>query len=270
MSTQSKYDAYWASILSELEKALELAYESSREVAIDISDIARYGYRKPKSWAGRVTLSSQGIENLSGGAHIKSLARVLFSSRALSKYDVAFTLKVTRDLKLTVRAHKPTPRCACSHLFTDFHWIDLQTTDPSQIPNKSGVYVLCTRKRGEDPQQVYEKTLQLLKQTRWKTLLDYAEKRLARLLAIQDCPVLYIGSTPQGKLRERFRDLAGRRHTAFLPALALLLHGWQLDYGYLTTQTGAQAKALEDELKKKYIAIHGKKPPLTELSLIHI
>lgn len=264
MSARSKYDAFWFSVLNELEEALERAYRFGREVIVNVSGIARYGERRPESWAGRVVVGPRGVEKLWGGAHMKSLARVLLSSGALRRYDVAFTLRMTRDLKLVVRAHGPPPLlCVCDRLFVGFHWTDLQSTDPSSIPDKPGVYVLRARRRGKDPREVYEEVCQLLSRTRWKALLDYAGERLSRLKRIGECPVLYIGSTPRGKLRGRFRDLAGKRHTAFFPVLALLLHGWQLDYGYLVTQTGGQAEVLEKELKRKYAEIHKRDPPLT-------
>jgi len=99
---------------------------------------------------------------------------------------------------------------------------------------------------------------------RWREIKVFASSRIKRLerLKSSKCPVLYIGST--GNLRNRCRDLAGKRRTVFLALLALLTIGAEIDYGYkiLTSQRGAND--IEYELKEKYRARHGTYPPLVE------
>lgn len=104
----------------------------------------------------------------------------------------------------------------------------------------------------------------LCDKAKWREIKVFASSRIKRLERLKGskCPVLYIGST--GNLRNRCRDLAGKRHTVFLALLALLTIGAEIDYGYkiLTSQRGAND--LEYELKEKYRARHGTYPPLVE------
>ena len=110
----------------------------------------------------------------------------------------------------------------------------------------------------------------VLGKTGWHEFLRYVNSRLNRLRRIGDCPVIYIGSTSglrsegsaTSSIRSRYVDLAGRRHTAFFPILALLLAGWRLDYGFLTVNTHTEAKKLEKRLKEVYRRIHGRLPAL--------
>ena len=99
----------------------------------------------------------------------------------------------------------------------------------------------------------------------WREIKVFASSRIRRLERLKDskCPVLYIGST--GNLRNRCRDLAGKRHTVFLAILALLTTGAEIDYGYKTTPLRSEAENLERELKERYRRLHGTNPPLVEI-----
>ena len=99
----------------------------------------------------------------------------------------------------------------------------------------------------------------------WCEIKNFASSRIRRLERLKDskCPVLYIGSTRN--LRNRCRDLAGKRHTVFLTILALLTTGAEIDYGYKTTPLQSEAVNLERELKERYRRLHGTNPPLVEI-----
>jgi hypothetical protein len=105
----------------------------------------------------------------------------------------------------------------------------------------------------------------LCSRAKWREVEAFALSRIERLerLRSSKCPVLYIGST--GNLRARCRDLAGKRHTAFLALLALLATGAEIDYGYKTTPLRSEAESLERELKERYRRLHGTNPPLVEI-----
>jgi len=70
--------------------------------------------------------------------------------------------------------------------------------------------------------------------------------------------------TGDTSIRSKYRDLAGRRHTALYPVLALLLAGWKLDYGFKTTSSREEAMELERRLKEEYIKVHGRLPALVK------
>ena len=103
----------------------------------------------------------------------------------------------------------------------------------------------------------------LCNEARWREIKNFASSRIKRLerLRSSKCLVLYIGSTRN--LRNRCRDLAGKRHTVFLALLALLVTGAEIDYGY-KIMTSQEASDLEQELKEKYRRLHGTYPPLVE------
>jgi len=104
----------------------------------------------------------------------------------------------------------------------------------------------------------------LCNEARWREIKNFASSRIKRLerLRSSKCPVLYIGSTRN--LRNRCRDLAGKRHTVFLALLALLVAGAEIDYGYKIVTSEREASDLEQELKEKYRRLHSTYPPLVE------
>jgi hypothetical protein len=104
----------------------------------------------------------------------------------------------------------------------------------------------------------------LCNEARWREIKNFASSRIKRLgrLKSSKCPVLYIGSTRN--LRNRCRDLAGKRHTVFLVLLALLATGAEVDYGYKIATSRRKTSDLEYELKETYKRLHGTYPPLVE------
>jgi hypothetical protein len=108
----------------------------------------------------------------------------------------------------------------------------------------------------------------LCDKAKWREIKNFASSRIKRLeklkkrLRNSKCPVLYIGSTRN--LRNRCRDLSGKRHTIFLALLALLTIGAEIDYGYKIVTSRREASDLEYELKGKYRGLHGTYPPLVE------
>ncbi len=155
------------------------------------------------------------------------------------------------------------PVCNCDRLFSDFKWHELASLRAEQLPRVPGVYVVRVIERGVDPAEARERLLNVISETNWVELLSFVKDRLMRLNRIGDCPVIYIGSS--SNIRVRFKDLAGLRHTAFFPVLTLLLGTWRLDYGFKTTGSRDEALRLEEWLKMKYAAIHGGPPALVEV-----
>lgn len=294
MSYRSKYDKYWVRKLDELIKAIDTAYASGSSI-IDISDISSYGRRKPESWYGKIVLCKNSIVKDNVMVHLKSLGRVLLGNDVLKRYEFCFSFKVTKDLKLEIerlsrdyiknyrsfpmimrrsREHlminkvskfRESPlgvKCKCDPVFHGFLWHELSTLGASDLPKKPGVYVIRIIERGDDPMRAKYLLEDIILKTRWSELIKYVGNRLIRILQIRDCPVIYIGSTES--IRSRYKDLAGRRHTAFFPILALLLSGWKLDYGFKIVSSKSEAEQMERELKRKYICIHGILPALVE------
>jgi len=294
MSYRSKYDKYWVRKLDELIKAIDTAYASGSSI-IDISDIASYGRRKPESWYGKIILCKNNIVKDNVMVHLKSLGRILIDNDVLSRYEFCFSFKVTKDLKLVIerfsrdsiknyrsfsmvrgrsREHslinkvskfRETPlgmNCKCDPVFHGFLWHELSTLRATDLPKKPGVYAIRIIEKGDDPIKVKYRLENVILKTGWNELIKYVGNRLIRVLQIRDCPVIYIGSTES--IRSRYKELAGRRHTAFFPILALLLNGWKLDYGFKTALSENKAIQLERDLKRKYIGIHGTLPALVE------
>ena len=161
------------------------------------------------------------------------------------------------------------PKCMCDYLFNGFRWGELVGIRARDLPNEPGVYVIRVIERGLNVESTISYLNDVLGRTKWYEFLRYVNSRLNRLRRIGDCPVIYIGSTSglrgvgaKSSIRSRYVDLAGRRHTAFFPILALLLAGWRLDYGFKTTNSHSEAKELEERLKKEYREIHGALPAL--------
>lgn len=294
MSYRSKYDKYWTQKLNELVKAIELAYANGLSI-IDINDIASYGRRRPECWYGKIVLCRDTIVKDSVMVHLKSLGRILLSNQVLKNYDSCFSFKVSKDLKLEIKRvsrdtimdyHHPSVvrkrhtghimtnrelefrksplgvRCKCDSLFHDFLWHELSTLRAHNLPGVPGVYVIRVIEKGEDMEEAKRQLEDIILKASWKELIEYVNSRLRRVLRIRDCPVIYIGST--GNLRSRYKDLAGIRHTAFFPILALLLSRWNLDYGFKIASSKKEAEHLENELKRGYIDIHGMLPALIE------
>lgn len=152
--------------------------------------------------------------------------------------------------------------CRCDTLFEGFKWCELRDLSSSVLPRAPGVYVLRIIEKGEDLEKSSETLLALAKRTRWTELLQYVESRLKRLNKVEDCPVVYVGST--ATLSGRLKDLAGRRHTAFFPLFVVLYSGWRVDYGFLKCSTIREAGKIEENLKHEYVKIHGNPPALVE------
>ncbi|RLE67503.1 MAG: hypothetical protein DRJ43_07325 [Thermoprotei archaeon] len=265
----SKYDNFWLSIIAEVEDALKEAYETGSGVRVDIAGIERIGRRRPESWRDSALVSSAGLLSGARTAHLKALVKELLKRGALSSYNARFTLKVTKDLVLIVRALRGPqgPPCACDEVFREFWWSELTRIDPRRLPREPGVYAIRVLERGRDPLYVYDEAMKWLNKTRWSALISYAGRRLRRLRRIGECPVIYIGATTgrRGHIRSRYRDLAGVRHTALFPILALLLAGWRLEYGYTITKSSKEAKELEKRIKDQYRSVHGRPPALVEI-----
>ncbi|MHA1594593.1 MAG: DUF7664 domain-containing protein [Candidatus Baldrarchaeia archaeon] len=294
MSYRSKYDKYWIQKVDELIKAVNIANTNGISI-INISDIVTYGERKPESWCGKIILCKDTIIRDSALTHLKSLGRILLTYRVLKNYNSYFSFKISRDLKLEIKRmsidvmtnhrsssaagkeHKEHPvinrktkfretplgvNCKCDTLFCGFLWHELSTLKAHDLPKEPGVYVIRIIKKGEETEKAKHKLEDVISKTNWKELISYVNSRLNRITRIENCPVIYIGSTSD--IRTRYRDLAGIRHTAFFPILALLLCGWELDYGFKTVPSKKDAKHLEDELKRKYEDLHGMLPALVE------
>jgi len=60
-------------------------------------------------------------------------------------------------------------------------------------------------------------------------------------------------------LKSIYNDLCGRRNTIFYPVLALLVAGWNLQWGFNKT---VQSKMVEKELVDRYKEIHEVYPAL--------
>lgn len=152
--------------------------------------------------------------------------------------------------------------CTCNVLFKNFTWKNLKLLSEKELPKLPGVYAIRIIKRGKPINEVKETFLSIIEKTSWKGLKEYVENRLNRLNRINECPIIYIGST--ANLQSRFKDLCGRRHTAFFPIFALLIANWELEIGWQKLDNKNKAKETEKNLKEKYEKIHGKLPALVK------
>lgn len=150
--------------------------------------------------------------------------------------------------------------CECDQIFTKFQWEGLVSISPKELPENAGVYVIRVKKRGKAVDEVISHTENFLSKTIWPPFEQYVLNRVNRLRRIRKCPVIYIGAAPTS-LGGRYKDLCGRRHTAFFPILALLMTGWKLDFGWLQTD---KPEEVEKSLKQQYIQIHGALPALVK------
>ncbi len=301
MSYHSKYDAFWLKNIDKIREIIKKAYFSG-SASIDISEIVKYGRRKRDSWYGKIVICRVEIVKNSIMVHLRSLDRIILGNNLLNKYDSCFSFTVTKDLILLVKKidntnildststktiseshtleiqniNKPSlsshnlfrnkpigPKCECDQILKGFRWHELSTLKSSQLPREPGVYIIRVIEKGEDLINAKLKLKEIVLQSGWDELIRYVTNRLTRLFRIRNCPLIYIGST--GNIRSRFKDLAGRRHTAFFPILALLLSGWKLDYGFRIVASKNAAEHLEEELKKKYQRIHGFLPAFVEV-----
>ena len=288
MSYRSKYDKFWTENIDRLIRSIETAYTAGNAI-VDISDISEYGRRSKDSWYGKIIICKDKVVKGNVMVHLKSLGRILLRNNLLKKYDCCFSFTVSKNLMLVVKRldnlnlirsntlfkfriskeerakktlrfnvvkssmfrDKPLgPKCICDDILKDFLWHELSALRASDLPNKPGVYVIRVIDRGEDLVNAKLKLSKIVMDTGWNELIKYVESRLVRLLRIKSCPLIYIGSTDS--IKSRFKDLAGIRHTAFFPILALLLSRWRLDYGFKTASSKKEAAYLEEELKAKY------------------
>ena len=150
--------------------------------------------------------------------------------------------------------------CDCDHIFPRFRWERLVSIHQKQLPNRTGVYVIRIRKRGIPISEVISHTENLVNKIEWTAFKEYVLNRVNRVENISECPVVYIGAAPTS-LRNRYKDLCGRRHTAFFPILTLLMNDWELDFGWLPTD---KPREMEKSLKDQYIQIHDALPALVK------
>ena len=163
--------------------------------------------------------------------------------------------------------------CVCDEVFKDFQWGDLKKLGRRELPMSRGVYVLrLVVDESEEPSDLYQRVdaayaraLELLEKSGWRELKGYFGKRVKRIKNIDPvkCPVIYIGATGRGSgnLRSRFQNLAGLRHTIFYPVFALLLAGWDIDFGWMEFE---DAFSLENQLMTRYKAVHKDIPALNK------
>ena len=142
----------------------------------------------------------------------------------------------------------------CDNLFRDFIYEDIRHAAP---PLLRGVYTIRVRQRGQDVSEILASTEKLLAGLDWHIITTKAQSRLNRLQNIGACNTIYIGSggthsDSKYTLAGRYKDFAGR-HTIMFPLWALLLHGWQLDYGWKAVDG---AKQFEAHLKSAYRQQH--------------
>lgn len=156
------------------------------------------------------------------------------------------------------------PAVQCDTLFTNLEFSDIRTASP---PSRKGVYVIRVKRRGAATDAIIEHVAQLVAQLNWPVVGNKIQSRISRLANISDCPIIYIGSAgtragSDNTLKGRYEEFSGR-HTAMYPVWALLLFGWQLEYGWWVVDEPAR---IEAELKLKYRAQHNSKLP----ALVHM
>ena len=142
----------------------------------------------------------------------------------------------------------------CDNLFRDFIYEDIRHAAP---PLLRGVYTIRVRQRGQDVSEILTNSEKLLATLDWHIITTKAQSRLNRLQKIGTCNTIYIGSAgtytnSKNTLRNRYNEFAGR-HTIMFPLWALLLHGWQLDYGWKAVDGASQFEA---HLKSAYRQHH--------------
>ena len=148
----------------------------------------------------------------------------------------------------------------CNGLFDAFEFTRFQDAEP---PKRKGVYVIRIHQRGTPAEEVREKTVGLAGSIGWEVAGRFLCSRLDRLLAIGDCPTIYIGSAgthagSKNTLHGRYLEFA-TRHTAQYPIWALLSSGWELQYGWMVV--GEHPGTAEEDLKEQYQKAHGGRLP---------
>lgn len=148
--------------------------------------------------------------------------------------------------------------CECDHIFTGFLWKDLVTLNANKLPKTTGVYAIRIGKRGEPIERVISRAYEFLGKINWPPFRNHVLSRVHRLEEIRECPIIYIGAAPTS-LQGRYKDLCGRRHTAFYAIIALLFAGWKLDFGWIEDEEPLQK---ERHLKRQYANLHGNLPAI--------
>jgi hypothetical protein len=157
--------------------------------------------------------------------------------------------------------------CFCDGIFQGFAWKELSEVRSEELPKSPGVYVLRLVDEG-DVDGAIDFLRDIVDRVGWSELRGFVSARLKRLerlkgrLESRGCPVIYIGSSKS--LANRCAELAGRRHTALLPVMALLVSGATIGFGFRAMANVGEAKDLERELKKRYGEVHDVMPPLVE------
>jgi hypothetical protein len=147
--------------------------------------------------------------------------------------------------------------CKCNFLFSDFNWDSLTTAN--KLPPTPGVYAIRVTERGKSINRIISDIRNFLKKINWNPLNEYVLDRIYRLREINQCPIVYIGSTKS--LQGRYDDLCGKRHTAFFSIFALLVANWKLEIGWIPK---SDYRDEEERLKTEYEKIHGKLPAIVE------
>lgn len=148
----------------------------------------------------------------------------------------------------------------CNGLFDKFEFTRFQDAEP---PKRKGVYVIRIHRRGTPVGEVHEKAVGLARSIGWDVAGRFLRSRLDRLLAIDDCLTIYIGSAgthPGSKntLHARYLEFA-TRHTAQYPLWALLSSGWELQYGWMVVDD--HPGTAEEALKERYQEAHNGRLP---------
>jgi hypothetical protein len=154
---------------------------------------------------------------------------------------------------------------ACASLISMFQFQDIRSAKP---PAEKGIYVIRVAGRGEPVLTMVQNVglVNILDSIGWPQVTKYVQSRINRLLRVDDCAVIYVGSAAPGAtssntLRGRHQEFANR-HTAMYPVWALLYFGWHLEFGWLVLDRPKDAEA---ELKQKYKSLHdGRLPALVE------
>ncbi len=154
---------------------------------------------------------------------------------------------------------------ACANLMSVFQFQDMRSADP---PPEKGLYVIRVAARGEPVLTIVQNVgiSNILASIGLPQVTKYVQSRINRLLRVDDCTVIYVGSAGPGEtsgntLRGRYREFANR-HTAMYPLWALLYSGWQLEFGWHVSDRPKDAEA---ELKLKYKSLHdGRLPALVD------
>jgi hypothetical protein len=145
------------------------------------------------------------------------------------------------------------------NIFNDFTYKDIAHAKP---PEKPGVFVIKTRKSGTDEIDINDQLIGNFSNIEWKRMHHAFETRLDKIVHMSNCPILYIGSTGNGRqtLAKRHEELA-YCHPITFSLWALLQHNWKLEFGWKETENPRQ---YAKELKNIYVKHHGQMPMMTE------